>query len=461
MSSGGTARRLRPSRPATALALGLFLVVEPAWSAAEPATSEPLAPIRGCGPVGRRYEAVELRGYRLRRLVGTPIDRLGLVAWRDGRAQPIPVQVDERIGSRIVMTDGGAAETDDTPGVLDADDTLVFMACDAGDRAPTGTPPAAAGREIRVEDPQSGAVAWAYLVLADSPPRTTRRYVRYDPSQDIVSTAHWRIGCVDALPSFFSLAFSGIPGPNIVDGLRLRADAVLRSGVARWSITERDGRNTLEGWREGPVRVVRRSRHEVEIGLGIHLTAGILHTSFYGDHVVAPGSLKLPFSPSIFFRDITAVGGVDLQGLDGWRYLAPGVPPDGFLIDGRMDDGERSYTGQGRWFALARPGEAVFVAITMSPELEDLLPLDLLYRDDAGLSAPPELVPGSVPFVGVQARAVERLPGGRYRFQLRVLALPGWHVGAETEVLRELEAPLNALVTMPPDLPRRAPPSSR
>lgn len=456
MRAGDTACRPHPRRSASALGLALALTTGPAFAAADDAAGG-LATLHRCGPVRRTHEAVELRGYRLRRLVGTPIERLGLVAWREGHVRPIPFQVDERIASRVVMTGGRAAELDDTPGVLDADDTLVFMACDAGERAPSGTPLAAAGREIRIEDPREGSTAWAYLVLGDSPPRSDTRYVAYDPSQDIVSTARWRIGCVDALPSFFSLALSGIPGPNIVDGLRLRAEAVLRTGLARWSITERDGRNGLEGWHAGPVRVIRRSRHEVEIGLGIHLTAGILHTSFYGDHVVAPGSLKLPFSPSVFFRDITAVGGVDLQGLDGWRYVAPGVPPGGFSIDGRMDDAEGRYAGQGRWFALARPGAAVLVAITMSPELERLLPLDLLYRDDAGLAAPPELVPGSVPFVGVRARAVERLPGGRYRFQLRILALPAWQAGDEADALRGLEAPLTAAVTVPPDLPRRTP----
>jgi len=447
--------RRRVARTGAALAaVVLGLAVAPAGAGDGAAPS----PLGSCGPIERTHEVVELRGMRLRRLAGTPLDRIGMVAWRAGRAQPIPFQVDERIGTRIAMPGGPAPEADDHPGVLDADDALLFMACDAGARAPAGTPPRADGREIRIDDPRTGATAWAYLVLSDAPPRTDRRYVRYDPARDTVTTARWSIGCVDALPSYFALGLTGPLGPNVVDGLRLRANAVLRANLARWSLTERDGRNGLVAWTAGPIRVVRRSKHEVEIGLGIHLSAGLLHTAFYGEHVLAPGSLKLPFSPSVFFREITALGGVDLRGMEGWRYLAPGVPAGGLAVDGRMDERERAYAGRGRWFALVRGDEAIAVAITMSEELERALPLDLVYVDDATRAAPPEIAPGSVPFVGVRAREVERLPGGRYRFQLRVFAVPGWRAGAEQALLAQVDVPLTAEVSIPPDLePRRRP----
>src|SRR5262249_39424581 len=256
-------------------------------------------------------------------------------------AHPIPFQVDERVGSRVAMSGGPEPEPDDQPGVLDADDALLFMACDAGERAPGGTPPRAESREIRVEDPRTGAVGWAYLMASDTPPRTTRRYVSYDAAHDTVITAGWRVGCVGALPTYFALSLGGPLGPNLVDGVRLRADAVLLANLAHWSINERDGHHALVAWTAGPVRVLRRSGHEVDIGLGIHLSAGTLHTAFYAEHVFAPGSIKLPFSPGVFFREITAVGGIDLVGMEGWRYVAPGTPPGGLAIDGHMDEAER------------------------------------------------------------------------------------------------------------------------
>src|SRR5262249_58911726 len=132
------------------------------------------------------------------------------------------------------------------------------MACDAGERAPGGAPPASGGREIRIDDPLDHTVGWAYLLVADDPPHTEVRYVDYDAAHDQVLAARYRVGMVQALPSYFAVALSGGSfGPNLVDGLRLRADATLRAKLAHWSMTERDGSHELVAWTAGPVRVVR------------------------------------------------------------------------------------------------------------------------------------------------------------------------------------------------------------
>jgi hypothetical protein len=439
------AGRLTARRWAAALAL-LLCAARGAYTADEP------VPIGPCGPIDRLHAAVELRAMQLRRLRGTPLARLGLVAWRDGVAVPIPFQIDERIGSWVAMPNGREPSADDFPGTIEVDDVLVFMACDAGERAPQGTPPAAAGREIRIDDPRTGATAWAYLMVADDPPRTTRRYVAYDPEHDMVRTAGWRIGMIQALPEYLALGLGGPLGPNILDGLRLRAEARLRGNLARFTLSERDGEHELVAWTAGPVRVVRRSRHEVQIGLGIKLAAGYAHTYFYALHAYGPGKLKLPFSPSVFFNDIRAFAGADLHDLDGWRYLADGVPPPGFAIDGRTDAAERAFDGAGSWFALTHPGEAIVVSLWMSDALRTAIPLHLVYRDDATFAAPPERVRGSVPFVGIEGREAQRLQAGRYEFALRVYGIPHWKPGDERRLVAEVDAPVRVSVTRPADL---------
>jgi hypothetical protein len=426
--------------------------------AANAAAGTTLSPLGPCGPVARRHEAIELTATRLRRLSGTPIDHLGLVAYDKGVARPIPYQVDERVpgSGGLAMAGGKEPTTDDRPGVLDPDDLLVFMACDVGERAPGGAPPAAAGREIRIDDPLDHTTGWAYVVVSDHPPRSDRRYVDYDAADDRVRAAHYRVGMAGALPVDFAVGLVGPMGPNLLDGLRLRAEATLHAGLAHWAITERDGRHELIAWTAGPVRVVRRSRHKVDIGLGIRLTAGLAHTYFYGEHVYGPGAMKLPFSPSVFFRDITAMGGVDLQGLEGWRYVAPGADPPGFLIDGHMDERERAFAGNGSWFTLIDDREsarqAILVALTMSENLRQAIPLSLVYDDDAALRAPPEVTPGSVPLVGIRGRHGEKLEAGRYGFQLRVIGLPDYRPGDEQRELLRIDAPLTADVTRPADL---------
>src|SRR2546426_7239819 len=119
------------------------------------------------------------------------------------------------------------------------------MPCDAGEQESAAGVEAAlreagggVSREIRVEDPVGHRSAFVYLVAADHPPASARRYVAYEAAGDLVSSARYRIGMVDALPSYFALAADGAVGPNLIDGLRLRADATLRADLAHWKLNE-------------------------------------------------------------------------------------------------------------------------------------------------------------------------------------------------------------------------------
>jgi len=137
---------------------------------------------------------------------------------RRGRWRQVPVQVDERLAVDFgdVPTPGPVSRTpgtvygtaaggvtalqyadrstfvgpDDDPS-LDADDEIVVMAKDAGDRAPSGrrTPRRARKKglaRIKVEDPVDGGRGWVYLFAAtrdaDHPldPAAGRDYVDYE-----------------------------------------------------------------------------------------------------------------------------------------------------------------------------------------------------------------------------------------------------------------------------------------
>src|SRR5262249_32002037 len=118
----------RPAPRMTRLAaVALVLVV------AAPVGADDPVPLGTCGPVTRRYTPIELPAGRLRQLGGTPAERVGMVAFgRDAAPRPIPFQIDERRGRKLALPDGPEPTADDKPGVLDADDLVVFMACDAG-----------------------------------------------------------------------------------------------------------------------------------------------------------------------------------------------------------------------------------------------------------------------------------------------------------------------------------------
>lgn len=421
------------------------------WLAASLARAE-LVPLGTCGPIDRPFDTVELTPPRLGALGGTPIVQLGVLAFRGGAASPIPFQIDERVGRKLVMLDGPEPFPDDHPGVFDWQDLLVFMACDAGDRATPEAVAAAIGadaglhawREIRIDDPTDGRIGYAYVVVADRPPATERRYVEYDAAHDLIRSAAYTIGCTNTLPTEFALALGGPPTPNLLDGVRLRADAKLWPNLLSWTINERDGRHKMLSWKVGPVRVVRRTQHHVNIGLGINLSAGVAHTYFTARGVFGPGSLKLPFSPSVFFSDITAFAGADMRNLKGWRYHAEGVPPAGFPIDGTTDAAEKAFTGRGGWFLLEQGERGVLVQAVVSPNLSSVVPLQPVYVDDASRQAPPEAEPGSVPLAGFRGAGIQKLQAGRYTFELRIAGLYPYRRGDETAVVRRSAISLTA-----------------
>jgi hypothetical protein len=408
-----------------------------------------------CGPVARRHEHVEVRALALSKLARTPIGRVGVLAMRDGGLVPIPFQIDERQGRQIAMAGGKQPTVDAKPGMIDPDDVVVFMPCDAGTRATAAQLAAAVPglegwREVQIDDPIDETRGFTYVVVAAEPPKTERRYVAYEPKGDLVSTATYRMGMVQALPNYFAIAMGAPLGPNLLDGLRLRAEAKLLGNLATFRLTERDARNELIAWTAGPVRVVRRSRHDVDLlGIGLHISAGIANTAFYPLHVFGPGSLRLPISPGVVFREISAMGGVDLRDLRGWRFVAPGTPPDGFQIDGAMDAVERAFDAPGTWFVLVHDRAAMLVTITLSENLAKAIPFDVVYVDDAARKAPPELETGSVPMVGFRGRHVERLAADRYHFDLRVFLLPDYRSGDAERVLRQRDRPLVVTVTNP------------
>jgi len=419
------------------------------------AAAEPLAALGPCGPVDRPYDPVELPAAKLRALKGTPVGHLGLIASRGGRVRPIPFQVDQRSGRKLALPEGSEPTRAERPGIIGADDLVVFMACDAGERlAPADVEKGAAApslwREIRLDDPLDHTAGFVYLVVADQPPELPARYVAYEKRGDLVSTARYRVGMVDALPNYFALVSDGTVGPNLLDGLRLRADATLLANLMHWHLDERQGQHQLVAWKSGAVRVVRRSLHQVRIGLGIHLTAARAHSYFYPRHVFGPGSMKLPISPGWVFREIVAFGGADFRDLRGWRYHAPGTPPEGFPVDGHMDEAERAFDARGEWFLLARGEEAIMMVTRMSENLRRAVHIKLVYVDDAERRAPPEAVPGSMPLVGYRGLDVERLPADRYQFQLRIFILSPYHAGAERRVLAQLDSPLGVEVTGAP-----------
>ncbi len=144
----------------------------------------PALPVTSAATLGRDRDPVVLTGAALPDLIGLSPSRIVAFRYEGGWVQ-IPVQVDERAvvdfgtiygttpsGFTILTyTDSGTFTGPDPNPIFDADDELVLMGRDAGERS-TGAvePPATlpgSGVELTITDPLSADVGYAYLFESD------------------------------------------------------------------------------------------------------------------------------------------------------------------------------------------------------------------------------------------------------------------------------------------------------
>jgi len=248
-----------------------------------PAALKPLEmPLRDLDPV-------ELLGADLPELIGKPPS--GIVAFRfDAAWRQIPVQIDERkkdslarIRGRtgrgrdvtaLVYADPGTVTGPDLDTAFDADDELVFMFRDAGNRAPKGDPDGVqpgSRLELRISDAVTGQHRYVYLFISDRTLSSDagQDYVHYNfhllsgdvcgkgpnPENSFVTTSRYRNHFSDRwVHDGTEILVDGAPGVNILD----RDKFQFRPGIcSRTTDTFSRGAGAFIANIDGPVRAIR------------------------------------------------------------------------------------------------------------------------------------------------------------------------------------------------------------
>jgi hypothetical protein len=428
----------------------------------------------GCAPAAaatapRFAEVVKLTGGDLSMFDATAIDRLALLTCSGTECHPIPFQVDERDAAGHWVLDQGPLPTaDDPPGTLDGNDLLLFMAADAGDRAPPGAlpvPPAChgggkralepagcgnlpspllgkpglIGAEITLHDPLDGSTRWAYLVaLMERAARAPAGDVAYDPVTDRVRGQRVSLGFSNGVPGYLAMN----NGANLLDRLKVRASATLLFGLIHFTRSEADLRTQFMGWHAGPIRVVRGQRQWVRLGWGIHSPTFGSYTYFYRDFAELPVGLFLNFKPTYFFGNIVVQVILDFRDLRGWSLLVPSVP-EPIPIDGTMTPQKAALALlSDKWFALRGPEMTLLQSMDVSPSLASVRHR-LIYRETTR-PEPPETVPGEAPGIGYQLDEWEDVGAGAHQLESVSYALPP-DVDVR-EFMRTRETPLEVSV---------------
>jgi hypothetical protein len=406
------------------------------------ATTAPAAPPRYWEPVAIDASAVQA-------LLGARLDRI--VALRCGAeaCEAVPLQVDERDeNGEWILPDGAAPTGDDSPGVLDANDVLVFMSEDAGGAGSEAARRAGASCEVRLDDPLGYPPRYLYLAVAHQAPAPPGRYVGYEPDSDRLHGVV-TLGFDGGVPSYLSLP----PDPtNVLDRLKIRATATFLWGLFGVTRSEEDLLPEAPSWSAGPVRVIRRQSLQIRMRFGLRSPRFVSTALFYRDFVELPLRIRLRVPPRYFFTNITVSGGLDLRGLPGeWDAILPGgellpancVPGREIAVDGVAGD----------WLALVSrempaPGFTVLQRLHRGATLAAVHE-SAWYRCGA-IADPPENQDGQCPGLGFILDDWSGVEGGEHTLVSSSYAIRP-EVGLDA-FLATLEAPL--IVTVVPLDPR-------
>ena len=382
----------------------------------------------------RFADVVSIGGGEFGLFDGCAVDRLALLACADNAGRrtcdPVPFQIDEvDAEGHWVLDQGPQPNADAPPGVLDANDRVLFMASDAGVRVRRADlPPETAAMEISIHDPLTGDTHWAYLLAyRDRAPRSANSYVAYDSATDRVSGQRVTLGFRHGVPGYLAtdgnILADGTAPTSLLDRFKVRATATFLWGLIRFSRNEDDVSSEFVAWRQGPIRVIRRQRQWVRIGWGIHSPTFGSYTYFYRDFAELPVSLYLNFPPTYFFGNITIRAFLDFRDLRNWSVLLPDRS-EPIAVDGVMTVQKKELNQlPGSWFALRGPHVTLVQILDVGSSLASVR-RSLIYNETSTQHDPPEEVPGEEPAIGYRLDRWEHVSAGAHQLASTSYALP-------------------------------------
>ncbi|HVN84739.1 MAG TPA: hypothetical protein VMW17_07845 [Candidatus Binatia bacterium] len=376
-------------------------------------------------PSRQFWQVVRLEADVLPWLHGVAERQLSVVACRSTCA-PIPWQLDERDpDGRFVLDHGEPTNFDDPPGVVDANDLILFMASDSGRAVPQSLLPAGfvGVTEVEISDPDIHVRGWVYLLqYPHDAPRSATSYVAYDPAADRLTGARVALGFERGTPRWLALIGTEGSGANRLDRMKVRASASFLWGLFTVRRTEDDVLTLPIAWHGGPIRVIRRQPFWIRLSWRWRTPIFMADTLFYRDFAEMPVTLHLNFTPRLLFANVAIRVSLDFRDLAGWEVETIG--DQRVRVNGEMTADKRALShAAGRWFALHGPDLTLVQALTLSDSLSGLGPR-IYYRESRTVEDPPESVAGALPDIGYTLTGWDQVRSGDHWFAATAYALP-------------------------------------
>jgi hypothetical protein len=394
----------------------------------------------------KQIGASEVTGKSAPSLVGLRNASFRAYVFRDGSATPIPFQVDERDRrDHWADDDGPEPVRDDSPGIFDDNDVIVFMNRDLGSKGNPAKLPEGATKwlEVRV-GAESSPTGFAYIGAFDVPPPLAQPhdYVHYDAVHDEVRADRYTVRFGGPLPTHLVLVRrQGEDGQNTLNGVRANGEVKILAGLFHFKRSEKDLEYSIQGWRDGPVRAIRSAKYWIRLPLGFK-ARGRAELLFYRDFVEARARVNIRIPPRLVPADGWLTAYFDFRDFANSRV----VGPSGTLeepIDGTMTEAKRAFTRQPvRWAALMLPsGQAFLLAVRLGGSLQRLD--QRLYFDDSN-----DPTRGK-PSFGFTLGGVNRLETGEQDLSVNAMVLDdasAWRASvAASDLLQTLEVAVTPL----------------
>jgi hypothetical protein len=412
------------------LIIGIIMVLGSLFISAEDPADKELIDTEN----GRYYEPVEVPGELVQDLVGAPLKSIAVFSF-DGAAWKVVLsQIDERTSDGdFVLTHGPEANAKLGDGKLDGRDLIVFMARDAGQKAPDGQNPEGAAKVVQVEilDPLTNVAWWVYVASfeGNAPVSEQKPYARLMDEKNY--NVHFSTYGYDGLtntkekeskPTIFINKMwvfpeAGGSNKNIIDRQKIRGEIQVLGGMVKVPINEKIVSGGLAAYKAGPIRIISHSCMYPLFPMNIKGPRFYIDSIMVDTLTLTTTIVNVPFDPGSLIKEMTLVFMTDLAPEAKGMYYYNSENKDGFLIDGKMDEKERAFKNKKDEWRLVTGTQGTQIQCTVfDPKFLTDGKATSTYNDNEKEAFPPENYPGDIG-AAADKIVINSLPEGSYQIK--------------------------------------------
>ncbi len=412
--------------------------------------------------LNRWVDPVIMDGGLVSEMTGLPIANMRLYVHKNGSFDPIRYQIDEMTEENgdWILPEGPIPNGELGNGEFNTWDMLIFMADDTGDKAAkeVWTSGYTKGIEIEVIDPLTKEKGWCYLLyFTSNPPARSSLpdYTTFDFEANTETSDYRQVEDIiteDGFRTTYYKSFSipkqaGGNDKSFVDRLKIRVTVKMFFNTVTLKFSEENLKSRVLAYKRGPVRVIKRVEQYALLPGGIKVLRAVSDILQCRATATCPIIWQIPFRLDKVVSSLVMRFGTDYNKNVIGARVVNSSNPQGFLVDGKMDDDElnnfnpvfdkwRLITGDcGTFMTRTIPTQEILKHVKMSMGL----------IDDITQVYPPESDPGTIGYL-YQDWDIGKAPKGTYYMFLDFYWVPNYKPGDEFKYTNYMDHPLKIQV---------------